>query len=363
MIKTQQLHYIFFVFILLITSCQHTTKNNFNKDSSDYFTNPILDLDAEPWVYFYDGYYYYTAGANDKIILRRTKDITDLKKTEAITVWRPNKEEYGYHLWGPQVCRIANKWYIYFAADDGNTDNHQIYVIENEEENPLDGTFTMKGRIITDEEENWAIHPHVFEHQNELYMTWSGWQTRRIEIETQCIYIAKMENPWTLSTNRVLISKPEYEWERQWINPDGSRTAYPILVNEAPHSFYTKNKDKLLIYYAASGSWTPYFCSGLLSADSNSNLLDPKSWSKSKEPVFNLSEKNGVCSVGSPVFFPSPDGTEFFYLYRARNYNGINSTSESSPRIERVEWDVQGFPILNPPIAIGLQIKKPSGIN
>ena len=50
-------------------------------------------------------------------------------------------------LWAPEMHRINNKWYIYFAADDGNMDNHQIYVIENEADIPTEGKFVMKGRI------------------------------------------------------------------------------------------------------------------------------------------------------------------------------------------------------------------------
>ena len=74
-----------------------------------------------------------------------------------------------------------------------------------------------------------------------------------------------------------MISEPEYEWERQWISPDGSKTAYPIHVNEAPQFFESKNKDKVLIYYCASGSWTPYYCIGLLTADAGSDLTDAAS--------------------------------------------------------------------------------------
>ena len=124
----------------------------------------------------------------------------------------------------------------------------------------------MKGRIPTDKDNNWAIHASTFEHNGQRYMIWCGWQKRRIDSETQCIYIASMKNPWTLSSDRVLISKPEYEWECQWVNPDGSKTAYPIHVNEAPHFFQPKNKDKVCIFYSASGSWTPYYCVGLLTA-------------------------------------------------------------------------------------------------
>ena len=110
----------------------------------------------------------------------------------------------------------------------------------------------------------------------------------------QCIYIARMKDPWTLDSPRVLISKPEYEWERQWVNPDGSRTAYPIYVNEGPQFFHSKDNKTLILYYAASGSWSPYYCVGMLTADAESDLLDPASWTKSSVPVFQQSLENEV---------------------------------------------------------------------
>ena len=51
-------------------------------------------------------------------------------------------------LMAPEIHRINNKWYIYYAADDGNTDNHQIFVLENDAETPMTGEFKQKGPII-----------------------------------------------------------------------------------------------------------------------------------------------------------------------------------------------------------------------
>ena len=112
--------------------------------------------------------------------------------------------------------------------------------------------------------------------RSDLYLLWSGWPNRRIGSETQCIYIARMENPWTLATKRVMISQPEYEWERQWINPDGGRTAYPIYVNESPQYFHSKDNQTVIVYYSASGCWSPYYCTGMLTADADSDLLSLK---------------------------------------------------------------------------------------
>lgn len=52
---------------------------------------------------------------------------------------------------------MDNKWYIYCAADDGNIDNRQIYVLENESPDPMKGEFVMKGRISTDKIITWLF--------------------------------------------------------------------------------------------------------------------------------------------------------------------------------------------------------------
>ena len=98
-----------------------------------------------------------------------------------------------HNLWAPEIHRINDKWYIYYAADDGNTDNHQIYVLENDARTPMEGTFKQKGPIMTNQEWNWGIHASTFVHNGVQYLIWSGWPKRRIMEETQCIYIAKNE--------------------------------------------------------------------------------------------------------------------------------------------------------------------------
>lgn len=365
-----KLSFICILIILVFSSCgkKKPALQQEKTDNESTYTNPLFPSGARPWATFYNGEYFYLQDSDDKIILWRTKDITDLKNAPSKEIWIPKDKDNAFHLWAPELHRINDKWYIYFAADDGNTDNHQIYVIENASSDPFEGEFVMKGRVETDKDNNWAIHPSVFEHNNEWYMIWSGWQTRRIEAETQCIYIARMENPWTLATDRVLISKPEYEWERQWINPDGSKTGYPIYVNEDPQCLYTKNKDKILIYYAASGTWTPYYAVGMLYADANSNLLNPQSWKKKESPVFHQNAEDQVFATGTPCFIPSPDKSEIYFLYQARAiekepYGSLPSgpLDTRSPRLQKMEWDTEGFPILGEALSESVKIAKPSG--
>lgn len=345
----------------LITSCNNTS--NTKPESEEYFTNPILPSGFNCQATFFDGKYYYTQETGDVILLWETEDITNLSEAKCKEIWNPKEEKEGKHnLWSPQIHRINDKWYIYYSADDGNTDNHQIYVLENVSQSPMDGEFRQKGPIKTNEECNWGIHASTFIHNNTQYLIWSGWPKRRIVEETQCIYIASMKNPWTLSSNRVMISKPEYSWERQWINPDGSRTAYPIYVNEAPTFFKSQDGDKLCIYYSASGCWTPYYCIGMLQCNSDSNLLDSLSWNKNHEPVFYLSETDSIYGPGHISFIPSPDNTEWYMLYHARSVpNGnVGGIELRSPRLQKISWDKNGMPVLGKPIKNKVKIKKPS---
>ena len=356
--------YLLLAISFFFLSCQNKkTAQTSDIPTGATYTNPILESGADPWAIFHEGKYYYTQSAEDRIVLWETADLTDLKNATRKEVWLPKDAANSNHLWAPEIHRIHNKWYIYFAADDGNTDNHQIYVIENEAAHPLEGEFVMKGRISTDPANNWAIHASTFEHDGQRYMIWCGWQKRRIGLETQCIYIAKMKNPWTLSSERVMIAKPDYEWECQWMNPDGSRTAYPIHVNEAPQFLESKNKDKLLIYYSASGRWTPYYCVGMLTANAHSDLLDPASWQKNPAPMLLHSPEQEVYGPGGVSFVPSPDGKEWYMLYHARQVpnDAPGAVDSRTPRLQKIQWDENGIPLLGNLIKTGQPLDKPSG--
>lgn len=352
-----------FILMCIMGAC----RNNPNAESSktvSTFTNPLFGTGSSPSAFFYKGKYYYTHETNDMIWVWETEDITDMQHAIYKEVWRSADPNNKYNLWAPEIHRINDKWYIYYAADNGNTDNHQIYVLENEAATPLEGTFKLKGAIMTNPDWNWGIHASTFVHKGVQYLIWSGWPQRRIMEETQCIYIARMKNPWTLDTKRVMLSKPEYSWERQWVNPDGSRTAYPIYVNEAPQLFHSRDGQKLILYYSASGCWSPYYCIGMLTADTDADLLNPDSWHKDDKPVFSQSPQDSVFGPGSLSFVPSPDGKEWYVLYHARAIpNGITGDNESrSIRMQKIEWDKNGMPVFGKPVKLGVPLPKPSGL-
>ncbi|WP_215224171.1 glycoside hydrolase family 43 protein [Echinicola shivajiensis] len=352
--------------LALLSTCQQKNQqtelveNKKNENVHDTFNNPILKSGPDPWTIYSEGYYYYIRSGNREITLMRTPDITDLANAEKEVVWQaPNEGMYSQNIWAPEIHRIDNKWYIYVAADDGDNNNHRMYALENTSKDPFEGEFIMKGKITTDANDNWAIDGSVFEHKGQLYFIWSGWADKKVDTETQRIYIASMSNPWTIDSDRIMISEPEFEWERNWEYEDTWVPDAPIYVNEGPQML--KYGNKLHIIYSASGCWTPYYALGCLTTSIDKDLLNPSSWEKSQEPIFQQSQENGVYGTGHNCFFKSPDGTEDWILYHATDSPDGGCSPKRSPRAQKISWTHDDMPILGKPVSTSEQLEKPSG--
>lgn len=325
--------------IVAITALMSCGKKHAS-DSDILFAN-----DCQPQAILHNGKYYFIKqdAHCTKIELWCAGELKNLPEGKRKVVWMPKDSAALKNIWSPEIHFINNRWYIYYEADDGNTDNHHINVLENTSADPMQGAFRHKSTLVTNKEWNWGIHPSTFTANGKQYLIWSGWPKRRSEEETQCIYIASMENPWTVSSERVMISSPIYEWERQWINPDGSRSAYPIYVNENPEAFLSADKKNIIICYTASGNWTLFNVTGMIYANVNSNLLDPRSWHKRSEPVFVSNTEKGVFGACDVSLVPSKDGKETYILYEAKRKTGNEYIKDI--RLKRIKWDENGIPV------------------
>jgi Predicted beta-xylosidase len=318
------------------------------------FTNPLLPRGADPYCFYKDGYYYYTHTTGHNLVLWKTKDITDLANAEKKVVWEPPPNTmYSHSIWAPQIHFINGKWYMYFAADNGNNYNHRMYVIENASADPLEGEWVFKGKVA-DATNKWAIDADVFEHKGSLYMVWSGWEGD--ENGQQNLYIARMKNPWTIESERVKISSPEYEWEKH--GDVKNENVGQVYVNEGPQ--YLRHKDKIFIVYSASGCWTDYYTLGMLSIDADADLLNPANWKKHPEPVFKAAPENGVYGAGHNSFFKSPDGKEDWILYHANPEPGLGCGRHRSPRAQKFTWNEDGTPNFGKPLSTKTVLQVPS---
>jgi GH43 family beta-xylosidase len=231
------------------------------------FYNVVMQDGADPWVYKHtDGFYYFTKTTGGNVTIWKSAQLTTIDAAPTSVV---NTGCCG--IWAPELHYINGAWYIYYAKDDGDNVNHRMYVMENTSADPTQGTWQYKGQI-TDPTNKWAIDGTVLQVNGQLYFIWSGW-----EGDTnvrQNLYIAHMSNPWTIDSNRVEIARPTYAWE----------TNHSPNVNEGPQVIVRNGVISLV--YSASGSWTNDYCLGLITASTSSNLLNPASWGKRSQPIF-----------------------------------------------------------------------------
>lgn len=319
------------------------------------FTNPLLPSGADPWSIYHNGVYYYTHSLQDKLAIWKTTNLGSLKDAEQKVIWTPPAGTlYSKELWAPELHYLNNKWYMYFAADDGDNNHHRMYVLENASPDPMVGEWIFKGKVA-DASDKWAIDGSVFEHKGQLYMIWSGWEGGANG--QQNIFMAKMKNAWTIDGTRVKLSSPTLQWEQ---HGDLHDTVNPphVNVNEGPQ--WLTHNDKLFIIYSASGCWTDFYALGMLTASASADIMNPSSWTKAAQPVFKQSSKNKVFAPGHNSFFTSPDGSEDWILYHANDEAGQGCGSHRSPRAQKFTWNADGTPNFGEPVKTGTALALPS---
>ncbi|MNY80450.1 Glycosyl hydrolases family 43 [compost metagenome] len=63
---------------------------------------------------------------------------------------------------------------------------------------------------------------------------------------------------------------------------------------------------------------------------------------------------------GHNSFFKSPDGKEDWILYHANSNPGEGCGNKRSPRMQKIDWDANGFPVLGEPVSEGMSLAIPS---
>ena len=110
---------------------------------------------------------------------------------------------------------------------------------------------------------------------------------------------------------------------------------------------------------SASACWSDDYSLGLLHAPAGSNILDPKVWTKTAQPVFKSA--NGVYATGHNGFFTSPDGKESWIIYHANPGPGMKCTPARAPHIQRFGWSEAGWPQFGEPVASDTPLPVPRG--
>lgn len=319
------------------------------------YPNPFIPERADPYVTRgSDGYYYFTASypalhdefhGYDRIILRRSKTVEGLASAEEKTVWLAHKDGImAKHIWAPEIHEIKGKWYIFFAA--GNSDDKwhiRPYVLSCNGSDPINDSWTERGRVqpLTEDKvsfNSFSLDMTYFEHKGKHYLIWAE------IIGASSLFMAETdpECPWKLTSMPILLSKPEFDWEK-----------VRFSVNEG--ASVLKGKDKLFIFFSASGTGSEY-CMGYLWADNEADLMDISSWSKTTEPVLSTKDLTGESGPGHNSFVYDEEGS-LLLVYHARpeaHFEKKCGTYDDEPlydpcrhaRIKEVTFDEKGFPVI-----------------
>ena len=280
------------------------------------YKNPFIEERADPFITRGEnGSFYFTASypavgdelhGYDRIILRKSDTVKGLACAKEKTVWRAHEGgAMSRHIWAPELHFIGGKWYIFFAAARSD-DKWDIkpYVLRCRESDPYTENWEEMGVVgkTTEDELSFrcfSLDMTYFEHNGKSYLIWA-----QIEGDSS-LFMAETtrEEPWKIITRPILLSRPEYDWEK-----------IVYRVNEG--AAVLKTEEKVYIFFSASGTGAEY-CIGRLEADADSDLMKPDSWKKLPYPVLSTEMLEGEAGPGHNCFVRDENG-ELLLVYHAR---------------------------------------------
>lgn len=308
--------------------------------------NPLVTQRADPFITpRVNGMYYFTGSVPeyDRIAVRGASTLAGLSGAAETVVWRrPSSGRMGGHIWAPELHRIDNRWYIYFAAGDSdNVFRIRTYVLESTRADPLDAAgWVLRGQLLT-EWDSFTLDATTFAHNGRRYLAWAQSEP---EIATNSnLYIAEMSSPLALATKPVRIATPTRSWEIQ-----GFR------VNEGPAVIIRNGR--VFMTFSASATDARY-CMGLLTASASANLLSASSWVKTADPVFVTNANTSQYGPGHNSFTVAEDGVTDVLVYHARDYRDITGDPLYDPnrhtRVQKLCWHADGTPLFGVPVGKG----------
>ena len=289
------------------------------------------------------GSYYFTASvpAYDSIVLRKSDTLEGLAQAEETEIW--HKHESGpmsKHVWAPEMHFLFGKWYVYFAAGEKD-DIWKIrpYVLECQGPDPMKDAWVELGKMQRADEdefsfEAFSLDATIFENKGSYYYIWA--EKTGVGRQISNLYIAQMESANKLKTVQVLLTTPDYDWER-----------HGFWVNEGPAVL--KRNGKIFVTYSASDTGVNY-CIGMMSVSEDAELLDPRAWKKERYPVLKTDAEKGIYGPGHNSFTVDGEGNDIM-VFHPRTETEIVGDPLYNPNrhamLMKFGWDADGNPVFH----------------
>ncbi|PZR45223.1 MAG: arabinofuranosidase, partial [Stutzerimonas stutzeri] len=297
--------------------------------------NPLVRQRADAQIFRHeDGLYYMTASVPEyaRLILRRSKTIAGLATAKEAVVWRrPASGKLAGYIWAPELHSIDGRWYMYFAAGDGGEPFRiRTYVLRCLGADPMSAKWEVMGQLETPWD-TFTLDSTVFVHRGTRYICWAQ---KEPGIETNSnLYLAPLATPTTLKLAPTRLTVPTLPWEIRGFKV--AEGAAPLIRN-----------GRLFMTYSASATDARY-CLGLLTAPDDADLMDPRVWTKSPDPVFVTSRETSVYGPGHNSFTVDEQGRDVL-VYHGRDYEAIKGDPLFDPnrhtRVQRLYYRADGTP-------------------
>ena len=361
-----------------------------------YDSTKFVEGMADPMIYWDEqtGYYYMTGSyfpengdeidANDscqqydRVVLRRGRTLEELQdRSNQVTIWKAGNQGYenaqgqnvdrGYrYIWAPEIHRIGDKWVVHFTESHSSLfDIHCHALVLDGDLDPYETALTSateasqwkdyqvrrgsnSGGSLTGAIDNsFCLDMTYFKDEvnGKSYVIWAS-----NTYTNSRLYMATIDEdtPWVLTSDIVMITKPEYGWEN-----------VGIPVNEG--ATVLQKDGNIYLCYSAASTGSEYAI-GMLTAKAGTDLLAEGAWTKSPYPVLSSRDVDGEEGPGHNSFTVDKDGNVIFVYharptshdYRKCGWDGTKSTYNSEPlndpcrhaRLKRVHWSTDGTPIL-----------------
>ena len=312
--------------------------------SQQSFRFPLARGYGDPVLFRWEGKWYYIS-TNDNLddvgLWVRESDSADGLFREGITehLILPFSPERGFEqtFWAPEFHVIGGELYILFAVS-GHTWGPQCHMMKKKKggritdpdawENPV-RVVRKDGSPLADQAI--TLDMTYLRAQSGSYVIWSYREHIGTPLDSgSMLYIASIDEgePWRLTSDPVLLTRPLLGWE----NVAGT------INNEGPNSF--QRDGKIFVTYSGGSANAYTYALGLLTADTRSDLLDLRSWTKSITPVLTFYSVDGEYGPGHNSFFVNDEG-EVMISYHAET--GLTESLRCDG-IRRVHFRPDGTP-------------------
>jgi GH43 family beta-xylosidase len=312
------------------------------------FANPLVARGPDPWLQYYNGFYYLaTTTWNRTITMRKSRTLGGLTSAPETVIFNLTRPNGAGTMWAPEFHLLngpnGQRWYFYYTAgqEPFNLGTQRIHVLESAGLDPM-GPYSFKADLLDPQQDNtWELDPGILQLNGQLYLLGTFYNG------SQPNFIRPLSNPWTASGTRRILSTPTLSWE-----------TVGGAVNEGAEVL--QRNGRTFIVFSASHCSTPDYKLGILTYNGG-DPLQQSSWVKSSQPVFQRSNANGVYGPGHNGFFKSPDGTEDWIVYHANSSASGGCDMNRSTRAQKITWNADGTPNFGVPASTSTRLPVPSG--